>query len=393
MMAIKTKTYLDQAATSFPKPESVYREMDQFAREIGIGNDRGFYRESRRVAEIITRTREGLARLINCRGEDIVFTSGTTESLNTLFLGSLREGDEVLISSFEHNALARPLAWLAERRGVRVKRIAGSLERGIDLGQLESVLTPRTRICAVNHISNAFGLVAPIVEIGKILRRYSGVVFAVDAAQSLGTSPIDVEAAEIDFLAFSGHKGLLGPTGTGGFFIRGSLVDRVEPLKFGGTGIRSAGEIFLDRLPLKYEVGTQNSWGIAGLLAGVDYIRRESVEAIHLRIEGLARRAIAGLSRIDGIRLHLPPPEIHHGIVSFNLAGLPPRETASLLDRTFNIKVRDGLHCAPDAHRTAGTFPEGTVRASFGIFNTEAEVDLLCEAVSELSRSFSGLQP
>ncbi|MDP8235218.1 MAG: aminotransferase class V-fold PLP-dependent enzyme [Candidatus Erginobacter occultus] len=151
--------------------------------------------------------------------------------------------------------------------------------------------------------------------------------------------------------------------------------------------------MFLDRLPHKYEVGTQNSWGIAGLLAGVEYVRERTVDSIHRRIEDLTRRAVEGLSGIDGITLFLPDPALHHGIVSFNLAGLSPRETASLLDRTFNIKVRDGIHCAPDAHRAAGTFPQGTVRASFGDFNTGEEVDCLCRAVEELARSFSALRP
>ncbi len=388
-MKTRPKIYLDQAATSYPKPEVVYRRADRFAREVGIGNDRGFYRESRRVAEIIDRARDGTAELLNCRGEDIVFTSGATESLNTLLLGCLEAGDRVLISPFEHNALTRPLAWLAERRGVTVERMAGSLETGIDLDRLKSSLTRETRICAVNHISNVFGLVAPIEEIGGILKDYPETIFAVDGAQSLGACPVDVEAAGIDFFAFSGHKGLLGPTGTGGFFIREKLVGLVDPLKFGGTGVVSPGEVFIDRLPHKYEVGTQNSWGIAGLLAGLDYLRRETVETIRRRIDTLTRRAAEGLAGIDGLTLFLPPPDRHHGIVSFNLDGLPPRETASLLDRSFNIKVRDGLHCAPDAHRAAGTFPEGTVRASFGPFNTGEEVDLLCRAVEEIAGAFA----
>lgn len=388
---MKNKIYLDQAATSFPKPESVYQELDRFARQVGIGNDRGFYRESREVSEIIERARAGVAELLNCRGEDIVFTSGTTESLNTLLSGLLREGDRVLISPFEHNALTRPLAWLTEQRQVTVERMAGTLSEGIDLEKLQAALDRPTRLCVVNQVSNVFGLAAPIEKIGRILEQYPQTIFAVDGAQSLGTCPIDVERDGIDFLAFSGHKGLLGPTGTGGFFIRDSLVKLVDPQKFGGTGIVSPGEIFLDRLPHKYEVGTQNSWGIAGLLAGVEYLREKTVEFIHRQITDLTRRAAAGLGRIDGVILYLPPPKFHHGIVSFNLTGLSPRETASLLDRTFNIKVRDGLHCAPDAHQTAGTLQSGTVRASFGIFNTEEEVDLLCRAVEELAASFSGL--
>ncbi|MFH1039120.1 MAG: aminotransferase class V-fold PLP-dependent enzyme [PVC group bacterium] len=389
-MKKRDKVYLDQAATSFPKPEAVYRAADEFARTVGIGNDRGFYRESRAAGRLYDQARAGLAGLINCRAGDLIFTSGATESLNTVILGCLRAGDHAIISPFEHNSLVRPLAALFDRPGVAVTRLDGSLRDGIDLDRCEQAIRPETRMCLINHISNAFGIVAPIKELGEILRRHPGIIFVLDAAQSLGTYPIDVEEMGIDFLAFSGHKGLLGPTGTGGFFIRPTLADKVRPLKFGGTGIRSTREVFIDELPHKYEVGTQNSWGLAGLQAGVEFIRAKTVPVIHRHIENLTRLAAAGLRRIESLTPCFPSPGIHHGVVSFNLGGLHPRETASLLDRVFNIKVRDGLHCAPDAHRAAGTFPDGTVRASFGIFNTEDDVRYLCEALSEIAQSFKG---
>ncbi len=389
-MRKKNKVYLDQAATSFPKPEAVYRAADGFARRIGIGNDRGFYRESREVARIGDRTREGIAELINCPAGDLIFTSGATESLNTAILGLLQPGDHVITSPFEHNSVIRPLSYLALHRGVTITRLDASLQDGVFLDRIEQEILPATRMCLINHISNAFGVVMKIGEIGELLRRHPEIAFVVDGAQSMGTYPIDVEEMGIDFLAFSGHKGLLGPTGTGGFYIRDTLAGRVLPLKFGGTGIRSTREIFIEELPHRFEVGTQNSWGIAGLQAGVDYIREKTVPAIHRHIQKLTGLAVEELSRLESVVLYVPSPDVHHGVVSFNLTGLPPRETASLLDRVYNIKVRDGLHCAPEAHRTAGTFPEGTVRASFGVFNTEEEVKYLCTAISEIAQSFKG---
>jgi cysteine desulfurase / selenocysteine lyase len=385
-MKKRNKVYLDQAATSFPKPESVYRSLDEFARTIGIGNDRGFYRESREASRIYGEARADLAALINCRAENIIFTSGTTESLNTVIRGGLKEGDHVLISPFEHNSLTRPLNSLTRDLSLTITPLPGSLSGGIELEAVERLIRPETRMCLINHISNAFGIVAPIREMGKILRKYENIIFVVDAAQSMGTYPIDVEEMEIDFLAFPGHKGLLGPTGTGGFFIRDQLIEQVQPLKFGGTGIKSRIPIMIDELPFKYEVGTPNSWGIAGLRAGVEFILEKEIGAIHNHIEELTRRAAEELSRINSLSLYLPSPNIHHGVISFNFMDLPPRETASLLDKIFNIKVRDGLHCAPDAHRTVGSAPLGTVRASFGIFNTEDEVIYLHDALSELER-------
>lgn len=384
------KIYLDWAATSYPKPPEVYRALDDFARKVGVGNDRGLYRESREVGSIITRARAGIAGLLGAQTEEIVFTSGATAALNTFLLGHLRPGDHIITSPFEHNSVRRPLKFLQEHRGVTVTTIPGSLGSGMDPGEIAKAIRPETRACVINHVSNAFGLVAPVVEVGRMLREYPEVVFALDAAQSLGTLPFRVDELGVDFLAFPGHKGLLGPPGTGGFYLRQDLVPDLMPLMFGGTGIRSGAGAYLEELPYKYEVGTQNSWGLAGLAAGVEYLRGKTVVAAHRHILSLTRRAVGLLSKIPGLTLYLPGSGTPHGLVSFRVAGLKPPDAASLLDELFSIKVREGLHCSPDAHATAGTLPEGTVRASFGIFTTEDEVERLGAGISEIVEGIRG---
>lgn len=378
------KTYLDFAATSYPKPPGVYAALDRFAREVGIGNDRGGYAEAAAASAAMASSREGIAALIGASPERIVFTSGATESLNTFLLGFLREGDHVLTSSFEHNAVRRPLEYLRRYRKVEVSVLPGSLESGIDPGEIRRLLRPETRCCVLTHVSNSFGLEFPVAEIGRILRERE-IVFALDAAQSLGTLPLDVADIGVDFLAFPGHKGLLGPTGTGGFFIRNGLEEKVLPLKFGGTGVRSAAGFFLADLPYKYEVGTQNTWGLAGLAEGASFVRERTVKAIHGHIAELTAAAANGMKRIEGVSLYLPKTGLPHGLVSFNLKNLPPRDTAALLDEGYGIKVRDGLHCSPDSHRAAGTYPGGTVRASFGIFTSSADVEYLLFALEEIA--------
>ncbi len=382
------KTYLDAAATSFPKPEAVYRQTNEYARRIGIGNDRGHYRESREAAAMIRRARGGIGTIINAPAENIVFTSGTTESLNTFLFGYLQRGDHVVYSPFEHNAALRPLQYLNRHRDVELTRLDGDLETGIDPDAIGRAITPRTRAVVISQISNAFGLVQPVEEIGKILKSRDEIAFVVDGAQSTGTYPVDITEMGADFFAFSGHKGLLAPTGTGGFFIAERLIEKTRPLKFGGTGSNSAAPIGVDRLPARYEVGTQNTWGIAGLAAGVEYILEQGVNSLHSRIEDLTGRAGAGLRKNKLVRLYLPPTAGHHSVISFNFAELSPRDTAGLLETVFNIKVRDGLHCSPDAHRAAGTFPAGTVRASFGALNTPGDADRLIGALKEMKLDY-----
>ena len=378
------KTYLDAAATSFPKPEAVYDETLAFAREIGIGNDRGHYREGRAVAEVIRRAREGIGRIINAPAENIIFTSGTTESLNTFLFGYLRPVDHVIYSPFEHNAARRPLRYLEKYRGLELTRLTGDIQSGINPDDIARAVSPRTRACVISHISNAFGLVQPVEEIGRILKNYGEIAFVVDGAQSTGTYPVDLEKFGADFFAFSGHKGLLAPTGIGGFYIASHLVEQTQPLKYGGTGSNSAAPICLEQLPARYEVGTQNTWGIAGMAAGTEYVLGETVKEIHARIKTVTEATIKQLLNNSLINLYLPADSEHHSVISFNFADFSPRDTADLLETGFNIKVRDGLHCSPDAHRIAGTFPRGTVRASFGYFNTPADGQRLVDALEEM---------
>lgn len=383
---MKKAVYLDHASTTFPKPDAVYDALICYARQVGVVDGRGISQETILTSELMDDLRQGIAELLHAPAEGIVFCSGATEALNTLLLGVLRPGDHVIASPFEHNAVTRPLAWLREHRGVRLTRISGSVHSGIDPEEVRRELRPETRVCVVNHVSNVFGTVAPLAEIGRILASHERALFLVDGAQSLGSLPIDVQAMGIDLLCFAGHKGLLGPTGTGGFFIGPRLAQEVEPLKFGGTGVRAGAEPYLDTLPHKFEVGTQNTWGMAGLLAGVRLVIEQGPGSMGQHIDELVRQAVLRLAELDQLRLHLPARDRHHGVLSMSFAnGLPPVDAAMLLDNHFGLKLRAGLHCSPWAHELAGTLPLGTLRVSFGHANRMEDVGLLCDALRTIS--------
>ncbi len=383
-MTDNKKVYLDHSATSYPKPEAVYQAVDNFARQTGVGGGRGNYVETNRVAKMVAETRQLLGELLNCDSQDIVLTSGATESMNLVLRGCLKAGDHAIISPFEHNCVLRPLEFLVEREGVEVSVLPGLLEEGFDPEALKKLLRPETKICVLNHIANSFGTVQRVCEAGKILAKREGLFFVVDAAQSLGTHEVDAKKLQADAICFSGHKGTLGPTGTGGFYIHPRMVEAVEPLVFGGTGRNGGTKMFSRELPHKYEVGTQNSWGIVGLRQGLKEVIKTGVRKIANHINGLTTRASAGLKEIDGVELFLPSKENHHGIVAFRLESLPPVDTAILLDKFFSIKVRSGLQCSPAAHKLLGTYPEGTVRASFGLANSAEDVEVFIRAVKSL---------
>ncbi len=383
-MTDSDKIYLDQAATSYPKPEQVYQAVDNFARRIGIGGGRGNYVENRQVADLVADVREKIARLLNCPAEQVVLNSGTTESMNLLLKGCLEAGDHVIISALEHNCVLRPLRYLAQKRGIELDILEADLEKGFEVNELKDTLRPQTRLCVINHISNVFGTVQPVEEAAEIIAERDDLFFVLDGAQSLATYPLDVKKLGVDAVCFSGHKGTLGPTGTGGFYINEKMMPEVKPLIFGGTGRNGGTRIHSDELPHKYEVGTQNSWGIAGLEAGLDYLLDRGVDAISARIDRLTERAVAGLRKIEGVQIFQPDPARHHGVISFRLAGLPVVDSAMLLDKLFNIKLRAGLHCSPLAHKEISTYPEGTLRASFGVMNEMSEVDVFVSAVEQL---------
>ncbi len=378
--------YLDNAATSWPKPESVYQTMDSFLREKGANPGRSGHAMAVAAERVIEETRILAAHLLGVPDEtDIVFTSNCTDSLNLALKGLLHPGDHVVTDSIGHNSLVRPLRRL-ERDGVLVTRVPPSPATGsVSPADVEAAIRPATRLIAVTHASNVSGVVQPIDEIGEVARKH-GVAFLVDAAQSAGVLPIDVRAANVDLLALSGHKGPLGPPGTGVLYV--SKRVELEPLKEGGTGtVSESEEQPLDR-PSRYESGTPNTVGIAGLGAGLKHVLAKGVETIGRHERELAVRLLEGLATNPKVTVFGPSAAADRiGVVSFRIDGWSPGEVGAVLDQAFDIKIRTGLHCAPAAHKTLGTFPQGTVRASVGCFNTLDDIDALLDAVGRIART------
>ncbi len=378
--------YLDNAATSWPKPESVYRAVDSFLRTKGGNPGRGSHSLAVAARESVEETRRLLARLFNVAdARRIVFALNCTDALNLGLKGLLKPGDHVITSRMEHNSVARPLNAL-EKKGVTVTRLAPSAETGVISGRdIESAITPRTKLITMIHASNVTGAVQPIAEYGAVARRH-GLIFIVDAAQTAGSFDIDVQAAGIDLLAFPGHKGLLGPQGTGALYI-GERVD-LDPLREGGTGSFSEDEEQPLGLPDRYESGTQNGAGIAGLGAGIRFIMDEGLGKVRAHEERLTARLIGGLRSTRGVTLYTAKEgRPQASVVSFTIDGIEPGEVGAILDQAFDTKVRTGLHCAPAAHRTIGTFPRGTVRLSPGYFNTIEEIESTVTAIDRIARS------
>ena len=378
--------YLDNAATSYPKPPQVVEAMSHFMREIGANPGRSAHRLSVAAARIVYEAREALAQLFHIADPlRIVFSLNATEALNLALYGILRPGDHVVTSSMEHNSVMRPLRAL-EQEGVEVAVVPCSPEGFLDPADVEMAIKPNTRMIVLNHASNVVGTILPIPEAGEIACRH-GLLLLVDAAQTAGAYPIDVEADKIDLLALTGHKSLYGPMGTGGLYIgeRVKLED-FEPLKRGGTGSRSELEEQPDFLPDKYESGTLNTVGIAGLGAGVRFVMERGVDKIHCHEVELAQKLIEGLLAIPGVAVYgSHDAERQTATVSFNIEGLEPSEVGFKLDEEYGIMCRVGLHCAPAAHKTIGTFPRGTVRFGLGYFNTLEEVERVVKAVEQVA--------
>ncbi len=375
--------YLDNAATSFPKPEPVYRAVEQALRYGGANPGRGGHQLALEASRLVFETREAVAELFRIRNEArVAFTSNATEAINIALFGVLKPGDRVVTSTMEHNAVIRPLRVLQER-GVQVVKVPADSRGFVDPAAIRQACGQKTRMVALSHCSNVTGTLQPIEEIGPWLRR-EGILFLVDAAQSAGIFAIDVEATGIDLLAVPGHKGLFGPQGTGFLYAREGL--NPVPLIYGGTGGNSQSDLPPDQMPERLESGTLNTPGLAGLKAGVEFIRREGISTIRAREAELVERLICGLRGIPEVELYGPlEPHLHGGALSFNLAGRDPAEVGFLLDHEHGILCRVGLHCAPDAHRTIGTFPRGTVRVSPGYFNTVEDIEHLVAAVAALA--------
>jgi len=378
--------YFDNAATSWPKPLEVIQAMVRFIEEVGANPGRSAHRLSVEASRIVYEAREALAELFHVRDPlRIVFCSNATEAINLALKGLLRAGDHVVTSSMEHNAVMRPLRAL-EREGVEVTVVLCSPEGFLDPADLEEAIKPNTKLFVLNHASNVVGTILPVAEAGGIARRH-GLLLLVDAAQTAGALPIDVEADGVDLLAFTGHKSLLGPMGTGGLYIGERVaLSEFEPLKRGGTGSRSELEEQPEFLPDKFESGTLNAVGIAGLLAGVRFILERGVDEIRRHEVELTQKLIEGLLAIPGVTVYGGHDARRQtATVSLNIRGLSPSEVGLRLDEEYGILCRVGLHCAPAAHKTIGTFPNGTVRFGLGYFNTMEEVERAIKAVEEIA--------
>jgi len=377
--------YFDNAATSFPKPDQTLEAMQRCLREAGGSPGRSGHRLSIEAGRIIFDTREILAGLFGVPDPlRIVLTKNATEALNIAVFGLLVPGDHVITSGMEHNALMRPLRFL-ESEGVALSVIPCSCTGEMDPGDIASAITAKTKVIFLIHASNVTGTIMPVAQVGGIAREH-GLIFCVDAAQSAGALPIDIEAMHIDLLAFTGHKSLYGPQGTGGLYVREGLETAMAPLMHGGTGSRSEYEQQPEFMPDRYESGTLNTAGMAGLKAGVEFIAARGIEKVRAFEQTLTGLFLEGIEGIDGIEIFGPRNPSHQApIVSFRIRGVDPAETALELDERFNILCRPGLHCAPSAHRTIGSFPVGTVRFSFGCFNTEDQVRFAVEALRSLS--------
>ncbi len=369
---------MDFAATSALRPPEVVDAVTAFLRDVGATPGRGAYGRAAEAGRVALRCRTRLARLFGIPGDPgrMVFTSNATHALNTALWGTLRRGDAVVVTAFEHNAVLRPVQALARERGVEVRSIDGAPDGSLDLDQAERLIDG-ARVVSINGVSNVLGTRLPI-EVLAGMARDAGALVLLDAAQMAGHVPLDVQALNVDLLAITGHKGLLGPQGIGALWIRDGV--EVEPLLRGGTGGDSRLDDMPRALPDRLEAGTLNSPGIAGLDAGVAWLERVGVAALHQRLELLKHRLIDGLLALDGVGVLSPGTAGGAPIVTFRSSATEPGELAGRLDR-LGVACRSGLHCAPGAHRVLGTLDTGAVRLSLGWSSTANDVDAALHAV------------
>lgn len=385
------KIYMDNAATTFPKPPQVPEAVYRYMTEQGTNINRGSYGDAYDVEMTVYETRELLTKIFNAESiRHVVFTRCVTESLNVLMKGFLKPGDHVLVSAMEHNAVMRPLTQLSAN-GIAFTRIPCRIDGTLEVEKIPELVTARTKLIVMTHASNVCGTILPIREVGAICRRL-GLRFFLDAAQTAGVIPIDMESLMVDALAFTGHKGLLAPQGIGGFILRPDLEKEIEPLLAGGTGSVSHLEEIPSFMPDRFEAGTPNLPGIVGLNAALKWLIKTGTGNLldhELRLTdsfltGLRALETDGLIRVVGKRDLFD----RMGVVSITTEKSDPAEIADRLDRDYGIMTRVGLHCAPSAHQTLGTYPTGTIRFSFGYWNTLGEVEIVLKALTEVLNGF-----
>ena len=376
----KSTIYLDNAATTWPKPEEVYRAVDTAMREHGANPGRGAYRMSVDAQCIVDETRQQVCSLFNAPApERVILTLNCTDALCLALKGLLKSGDRVVTGPFEHNSVMRPLHALSQR-GVQVAKTKSAGTFDIDLDHFRTLCREHVDYVVISHVSNVTGCVAPIKEIAAITHERGGLLM-LDAAQSAGDLEIDMRDLGVDVLAAPGHKGLYGPMGTGVLVLSAALP--VQPFREGGTGFQSENPEQPTEYPWRLEAGTLNLPGIAGLSAGVRFVASTGVRAIAKHEALLARKLAEELRQIDGVSVFCDK-EPRTGVVSFRLDATDVALTGTILDASFGIAVRTGLHCAPAAHQAIGTFDGGTVRVSFGFFNTMDHVDAVVAAVQAI---------
>ena len=381
--------YLDNAATSYPKPEEVYRYMDFFYRSFGVNPGRSGYDLCMEAGHMVDETRGQLANLFGGKDRNrLVFSYNSTDALNLAIFGMLKTGDHAITTTIEHNSTLRPL-YHQSLAGVEVDYVPFDSKGFVDPDDLKRRFKPNTRLVVVNHASNVIGTVQPIAEIGRYCRQ-AGIPLLVDGSQTAGKIKIDVEAMNIDVFAFTGHKSLLGPTGIGGMYVREGV--EIRHTRAGGTGVRSAVRTHLEEYPYRMEYGTSNVMGIAGLHAGVKWLEEKGLHAIHAHEMRLTTMLQDGLRTIPGVTMYCQDGLTDHiSVLLFNINGLEAGDTGTMLDVDHDIACRTGLHCAPLVHEQLGTAAiHGAVRFGLGPFNTDAEVQAAIESVREIAAARVG---
>ncbi|MBX9677327.1 MAG: aminotransferase class V-fold PLP-dependent enzyme [Gemmataceae bacterium] len=375
--------YLDNAATSFPKPEVVYQALDRFARSSLANPGRAGHKMALAAEHALDDCRHVLNQFFHGEApERFAFTLNCTDALNMAFKGVLREGDHVITSDLEHNSISRPLRAMELAGKINLTRLAADAGGTIDPDAVRKAITPQTRLIALTHGSNVLGTVQPIAEMGQIARK-GDVLFLVDVAQTAGVIPIDVQAMHLDLIAFPGHKSLMGPTGTGALYVGPRA--KVGVWREGGTGGDSSSETQPKEMPYWLEGGTPNVLGVAGLAAGVRWVTEQGLEKIHRHEVELVERLWRRLDEIGGYETFGHRDHARRvGTISFRAEHLPAPEIGGILDQAFEIAIRPGLHCAPYVHKAIGTFPDGAVRVSPGPFNTAEDIDTLANALAEI---------
>jgi cysteine desulfurase family protein len=374
--------YLDNGATSFPKPEEVYNYMDTFYRNFGVNPGRSGYDLCMETGAIVDDTRKMLTTFFNGTDSDrLCFSYNSTDALNLIIFGMLKPGDHAVSTTIEHNSVLRPLYHLSQD-GVEVDYVPFDEAGFVDPDEIRKHFKVNTRLVIVNHASNVIGTVQPIREIGKYCRE-AGIPFAIDASQSAGKIPIDMEEDNIDVIAFTGHKSMLGPTGIGGLYVREGI--EIRHTRAGGTGVRSAVRTHLDEYPWRMEYGTGNVLGIAGLNAGAKWVINKGLSTIHEHEMHLAQMLSDGLAAIPGVTLYCQDDLTNHiAVLTFNVDGMEASNVGTMIDVDHNIACRTGLHCAPLVHEQLGTAEiHGSVRFGIGPFNTKAHIEAAIEAVQD----------